>query len=244
MIKGILILAVLFAAVGGGFRYIQSQSSKDANIAAEAQRQAAVMMASLYGASQTLGTPQANTSTSPPPPAAAPSTSPAAAEPPARITQATLPTNKGDITIEFLAAQAPKTVANFIKLAQDGFYNGTKFHRVIAGFMIQGGDPFSKDDTAQARWGTGGPGYMFADEITPGNHNAAGTIAMANAGPNTNGSQFFINVAENSSLDTKHTVFGRVTAGVDVVKSIEAVATTDPGDRPLLPIAIESVSVR
>ncbi len=124
---------------------------------------------------------------------------------------ATLHTNHGDITIEFNAAVTPNTVANFIKLAQAGFYDGTKFHRVIKGFMIQGGDPLTKDDSMQDRWGTGGPGYQFADEITASNHDVTGTIAMANAGPNTNGSQFFINVADNNFLDTKHTVFGRIT---------------------------------
>jgi len=156
--------------------------------------------------------------------------------------QATLHTTKGDITIEFNSA-TPNTVQNFEKLATAGFYNGTKFHRVIAGFMIQGGDPLTKDDSMQARWGTGGPGYQFADEIAAGNHNAAGTIAMANAGPNTNGSQFFINVADNSFLDTKHTVFGRVVAGLDVVKAIESTPTAS-GDRPLEPMVITSVDLK
>ena len=101
---------------------------------------------------------------------------------------ATFKTSKGDITVEFLESQAPQTVANFIKLAGEGFYNGTKFHRVIKDFMIQGGDPLSKDDSQAGRWGTGGPGYSFADEISATNRNEVGTIAMANAGPNTNGS--------------------------------------------------------
>src|SRR3990167_5932947 len=136
--------------------------------------------------------------------------------------QTTLHTNKGDITIELLS-DAPHTVANFTKLAGEGFYNGTKFHRVIKGFMIQGGDPLTKDDSQAARWGTGGPGYQFADEIHVKNQNNAGTVAMANAGPNTNGSQFFINTADNNFLDPKHTVFGRVTAGLEVVQAIEAV---------------------
>lgn len=159
-----------------------------------------------------------------------------------KIMQATLHTNKGDITIEFSNA-TPNTVANFVKLAQAGFYNGTKFHRVIAGFMIQGGDPLTKDDTMAARWGTGGPGYQFNDEIGADNHNNVGTIAMANAGPNTNGSQFFINVASNNFLDTKHTVFGKVTAGMDVVSAIVA-TPTDSSDRPTSPIVVTSVSVK
>ena len=153
---------------------------------------------------------------------------------------ATLHTNKGDITIEFFDTQAPNTVANFIKLAGSGFYDGTKFHRVIKGFMIQGGDPLTKDDSQMARWGTGGPGYTFNDELGPANHNDIGTIAMANAGPNTNGSQFFINVADNNFLDDKHTVFGRVVSGMDVVNAIENVAT-DSNGRPSEPVVVESV---
>jgi len=162
--------------------------------------------------------------------------------------QSTLHTNKGDITIEFLDRDAPKTVANFVKLAKSGFYDGTKFHRVIKDFMIQGGDPQTKDLPAQAgdvlmeRWGTGGPGYKFEDEIHANNRNEVGTIAMANAGPNTNGSQFFINTANNSFLDGKHTVFGRVTAGLDVVKAIGGCKTGE-SDRPIEPMIITSVSV-
>lgn len=151
-------------------------------------------------------------------------------------------TNMGDVTVEF-SADAPNTVANFTKLAGEGFYDGTKFHRVIKGFMVQGGDPLSKDDAMQARWGTGGPGYQFADEINANNKNAIGTIAMANAGPNTNGSQFFLNVADNNFLDSKHTVFGKVTAGMEVVTKIEN-AETGAGDRPLSPIIIESIELK
>lgn len=159
-----------------------------------------------------------------------------------KIMHATLHTNKGDITIQFSPETTPNTVANFIKLAQAGFYDNTKFHRVIKGFMIQGGDPLSKDDSQMARWGTGGPGYAFADEIGPTNHNDVGTIAMANAGPNTNGSQFFINVAPNNFLDTKHTVFGKVTAGLDVVMAISNVAT-GAQDRPTDPVIISGVTL-
>jgi peptidylprolyl isomerase len=173
----------------------------------------------------------------------------AAAEPNAPITstntvnvmKATLHTTHGDIVLEFEKG-APHTVQNFVTLAKDGFYNGTKFHRVIAGFMIQGGDPLTKDDAMAARWGTGGPGYTFADEIHGLNRNDTGTIAMANAGPNTNGSQFFINTANNNFLDTKHTVFGKVVAGMDVVKAIGGVQT-DANDRPTSPVIINSVTV-
>ena len=157
------------------------------------------------------------------------------------VTKATLHTSKGDIVIEF-AAGTPNTVANFIKLASAGFYDGTKFHRVIKGFMIQGGDPLSKDDTKQAQWGTGGPGYQFADEIGPNNNDVTGTIAMANAGPDTNGSQFFINTADNTFLNTKHTVFGTVTVGMDVVKAIES-TPTGQNDRPVEPMVITSITL-
>lgn len=160
-----------------------------------------------------------------------------------KIMSATLHTNMGDITVEFNKTDAPNTVANFIKLAESGFYNGTKFHRVIKGFMNQGGDPLTKDDSQIARWGTGGPGYSFPDEITSNNSNDVGTISMANAGPNTNGSQFFINVLNNSSLNGKHTVFGRVTTGLDVVMAINGVETGGQ-DRPIVPVVLESVTLK
>lgn len=157
-------------------------------------------------------------------------------------TQAIIHTTLGDITIAFNGA-TPKTVENFVKLARSGFYDGTKFHRVIKGFMDQGGDPLTKDDSQMARWGTGGPGYQFADEIGPDNHNDVGTIAMANAGPNTNGSQFFINAAANNFLDSKHTVFGKVTSGLDVAMAINN-TETDQNDRPVVPVVIKSVEVK
>src|SRR6185369_6203543 len=110
---------------------------------------------------------------------------------------AILNTSAGEMVLEFWPDVAPGHVENFKKLAKQGFYDGTCFHRVIAGFMIQGGDPLTKDDSKAAMWGTGGPGYSFDDEIRPNNHNIVGTISMANSGPNTNGSQFFLNVANN-----------------------------------------------
>ena len=155
----------------------------------------------------------------------------------------TLKTNKGEITIELFADKAPNTVANFKKLAESGFYDGVKFHRVIKGFMIQSGDPLTKDDSKADMWGTGGPGYKFADEIHANNRNDVGTISMANAGPNTNGSQFFINVNPNNFLDGKHTVFGKVIKGMDVVTEIEGVATNQ-SDRPLSPVIIEKVLIK
>lgn len=153
-----------------------------------------------------------------------------------------LHTGKGDIVIEMMEKDAPHTVENFAKLARAGFYDGTKFHRIISGFMVQGGDPQSKDDALASRWGSGGPGYAFADEIHANNRNLPGTLAMANAGPDTNGSQFFINVAHNDFLDDKHTVFGRVTAGMDVVQLIEK-TPVDDDDRPVEPVVIERVSM-
>lgn len=136
----------------------------------------------------------------------------------------TLKTNLGDIKLELFENDAPKTAANFIKLSKEGFYNGTRFHRVIKDFMIQGGDPNSKDDN-WADDGMGGPGYQFEDEIN--SHKLVrGVLAMANAGPNTNGSQFFIVTAQATSwLDGKHTAFGRVMEGMDVVDKIEAIQT-------------------
>jgi peptidylprolyl isomerase len=157
-------------------------------------------------------------------------------------TTVTLKTNKGDITLELYTKDMPVTTGNFLKLAESKFYDGVKFHRVIDGFMIQGGDPLTKDDSMSARWGSGGPGYMIPDEFGPRYSNVIGTIAMANAGPNTGGSQFFINVANNTYLDGKHPVFGKVTAGMDVVEAI-AKAATGENNRPVSPIVINSVSV-
>src|SRR5262249_50444535 len=110
------------------------------------------------------------------------------------------------------------------------------------GFMIQSGDPLTKDDTQMERWGTGGPGYQFADELGLNNRNNIGTISMANAGPNTNGSQFFINVSDNNFLDGKHTVFGKVTAGMQAVNEIE-LSPVNTNDRPMEPIVVEKVTI-
>ena len=156
---------------------------------------------------------------------------------------ATLHTSMGDISIEFFPSIAPNAVANFTKLAKEGFYDGVKFHRVIKDFMDQAGDPLSKDDSKMALWGTGGPGYKFADEITPESKNDLGTLAMANSGPNTNGSQFYINAKANNFLDGKYVVFGKVTKGMDVVLAINAVKT-DSNDRPIAPVLIKSISIQ
>jgi cyclophilin family peptidyl-prolyl cis-trans isomerase len=143
-------------------------------------------------------------------------------------------TNHGPIVLELFDGEAPKTVDNFRKLSREGFYDGLTFHRVIRDFMIQGGCPQGT--------GTGGPGYEFEDEINE--HKVArGALAMANRGPDTNGSQFFVVTAEEAPwLDGKHTVFGRVEAGMEAVEAIEAVET-GAGDRPIEPVVIERVEV-
>ncbi len=150
------------------------------------------------------------------------------------MTNDTLHTNHGAIAVELFDEDAPNTVANFVKLARDGFYDGVIFHRVIPDFMIQGGDPTGT--------GTGGPGYSFEDEFNQ--HKVErGALAMANAGPNTNGSQFFVVTTQAAPwLDGKHTVFGRVTEGMDAVDSISAVET-DANDKPREAVTIERLEV-
>ena len=144
-------------------------------------------------------------------------------------------TTAGDIEAELFQKEVPKTVTNFVTLTKKGFYDGIIFHRVIPGFMIQTGDPTGT--------GMGGPGYKFADEFSPTlKHTAAGILSMANSGPNTNGSQFFITDAATPWLDGKHSVFGKVTKGMDVVNKI-ATTQRDSGDRPLAKIAMKKVTV-
>jgi peptidyl-prolyl cis-trans isomerase A (cyclophilin A) len=161
-------------------------------------------------------------------------------------------TSEGPFTIKLFEAEAPNTVANFVGLAEGTkeftdpksgqkvkrpFYNGLVFHRVIEGFMIQGGCPLGT--------GTGGPGYKFGDEFHPSlRHTKPGILSMANAGPGTNGSQFFITLAATPWLDNRHSVFGEVVEGMDVVEKIGATATSKPGDRPLKPISIENIEIR
>jgi peptidyl-prolyl cis-trans isomerase A (cyclophilin A) len=160
-------------------------------------------------------------------------------------------TSEGKFTARLFDAEAPQTVANFTGLADGSkewtdprsgkkvkqpYFNGTIFHRVIDGFMIQGGDPLGQ--------GTGGPGYNFGDEFHPKlRHSKAGILSMANRGPNTNGGQFFITLAATPWLDDKHSVFGEVVEGMDVVKKIGSTATSKPGDRPVKPITLESVVI-
>jgi len=165
--------------------------------------------------------------------------------------QAHFTTSEGRFTVRLFEDEVPQTVANFVGLAEGTkewtdpkshqkvkrpYYDGLIFHRVIPGFMIQGGDPLGT--------GTGGPGYTFADEFHPKlKHTKSGLLSMANAGRNTNGSQFFITLAATPWLDNKHSIFGEVVEGQDVVEKIGAAPTSKPGDRPLKPITIETVTI-
>jgi cyclophilin family peptidyl-prolyl cis-trans isomerase len=152
---------------------------------------------------------------------------------PTRKYAAKFVTDRGEFTIELYADKTPKTVNNFVFLARAGFYDGTIFHRVIDNFMAQGGDPTGT--------GTGGPGYKFADEFHPKlRHNAPGVLSMANAGPGTNGSQFFITHVATPWLDNKHSVFGQLTAGLDVLMSIPA---RDPGNRTAPAVTIQTIEI-
>jgi cyclophilin family peptidyl-prolyl cis-trans isomerase len=151
-------------------------------------------------------------------------------------TYANFETSLGNFTIELFEQLAPNTVGNFLKLAESDFYNGVIFHRVIDGFMIQGGDPTGT--------GRGGPGYQFADEFHPKlKHDSAGILSMANAGPNTNGSQFFITLAPTPHLDGRHSVFGKVTEGIDIVRAIGK-TQTKAGDRPVTDVVMKKVAIQ
>ena len=149
---------------------------------------------------------------------------------------ADIQTNQGTISVELFAEDAPITVNNFVFLARQGFYDGVLFHRVIPNFMIQGGDPTGT--------GTEGPGYRFQDEIVPSlAFDSAGILAMANAGPNTNGSQFFITVAPTPHLTTRHTIFGRVISGQEVADAI-SIARSDRNNRPLEEVVIQHIEIK
>ena len=149
---------------------------------------------------------------------------------------ATIRTNQGTFKVELYEDKAPKTTGNFITLAKKGFYNGVVFHRIIAGFMIQGGDPTGT--------GRGGPGYTIPDEFGKGLvHDGAGILSMANAGPNTGGSQFFVTLAPTPWLDRKHAIFGKVVDGTDVIMKIGS-AKTARGDRPVDDVVMEEVTIQ
>jgi peptidyl-prolyl cis-trans isomerase A (cyclophilin A) len=144
-------------------------------------------------------------------------------------------TNLGTFQIELFEDRAPETTKNFIDLVEKGYYDGIVFHRIIEGFMIQGGCPTGN--------GTGGPGYTIPDEFhSELSHDSEGVLSMANAGPNTGGSQFFVTLAPTAWLDGKHAVFGKVVEGLETIRTIGTTAT-GPGDRPLEPIVMESVSI-
>ena len=158
-----------------------------------------------------------------------------------------LKTNFGMIELSLYRDKAPNTVDNFLKLTKSGFYDGTRFHRVIRGFMIQGGDPLSKDIANKSRWGQGGPEYKFNDELSGQEKYPQGTLAMANSGPDTNGSQFFIVTADpQAPLPPSYTVFGKVVSGMDVVLKIENVDTEGKGsiDRPIKEVVIEKMEMK
>ena len=166
-------------------------------------------------------------------------------------TYVTIKTSMGDIELELFEKEMPLTVGNFLELAQADFYDGIKFHRVMPNFMIQAGDPKTKDDTLAAQWGSGGPGYTIEDEFAEGLSNLRGTISMANTGiPNSGGSQWFINVGDNTFLDfdkqpasSKHPVFGRVTSGMDIVDAIANVPATQVETRPDEAVVIEDMVI-
>lgn len=165
---------------------------------------------------------------------------------------AVITTNLGNIELELFMKESPITAGNFKKLIEEGFYDGTRFHRVISNFMIQGGDPNSKDLDKVDSWGMGGPGYAIEDEYIEGLSNVRGTISMANSGANTGGSQFFINLVDNLNLDwdkgderSKHPVFGKVISGMEIVDSIGGVATTGGNtNRPLEEVIIEKITIK
>ena len=219
IISGVIVVAI----IGGIFWWASSSSN---GTASTTPTDAAASSSDATGAlSASLGTTTA-----------ASATSTAAAQ--NLMHKITIQTNMGTIVFETYDADAPNTVNNFLTLANKGFYNGLIFHRVIQGFMIQGGDPTGT--------GRGGPGYAFADELNPATPSyqagyVPGTVAMANSGPNTNGSQFFIMQA-NNPLPHLYTIFGKVISGMDVVNAIAAVPV-DANDKPLTPVTMEKVTV-
>ncbi len=174
-------------------------------------------------------------------PAAAAAAAPKAPEP-AKAVTVTMETSLGAMTMELYPDKAPKTVENFLTLAKQGYYDGILFHRVVPGFVIQVGDPKTKDPALKGEWGTGGPGYKFADEPVLGDY-VRGALAMANAGPNTNGSQFFICLNDlTGRLPKKYNYFGKVTAGLDVVDKIAAL-DRDERDCPKTPPKIDRITI-
>jgi peptidylprolyl isomerase len=219
--------AVLLAAIGGVFIFIQKAPARDSLLSSQPN--------TLYPMNKEQNT-------------VAPSAG----------ARARFETSMGDFTLALYTKEMPITTGNFMKLAQEGFYDGTRFHRVIEGFMIQGGDPLTKDESQMAAWGTGGPDATIQDEFVlfSDYSNTRGTISMANTGaPNSGGSQFFINVVDNTPLDfnkpeppfnqnnSKHPVFGRVIDGMDVVDAISTVPVTQRENRPEESVIIKKVVI-
>jgi peptidyl-prolyl cis-trans isomerase B (cyclophilin B) len=200
----------------------------------------------------TTGTTSGETASTEPPKAEEPQAEEPKAEAPKPLADkpnngdevAVMETSKGRIVVMFYPDRAPETVKNFKTLAKDRFYDGTRFHRCIPGFMIQGGDPGSKDLKQAAAWGSGGPGYTINDELN-GIQHKAGILSMAHAGPNTGGSQFFIMDGDAPHLDGVHTAFGKVVKGMDVVAKI--IATGDAGNNgavePKNAVVLKSVKI-
>ena len=158
-------------------------------------------------------------------------------------TKVRMETNMGVMEFELYDELVPETAGNFKKLVEEGFYDGQRFHRIIENFMVQGGDPLSKDVSNTARWGTGGPGYDIKDEFVDElKHTKKGLLSMANSGPNTGGSQFFITLVPTPHLDGRHAIFGEIVSGEDVLSEIGSVET-DGADRPVKEIIVEKVSI-
>lgn len=228
------VIAILVVFLGGLAFYLQPDGAEDL---AKNNQQAVTESTNKKVAVTTQPQTQTATTTT--------STTTAPTMEPQKISTAIITTNKGTIEFSFVDT-APETVKNFTKLVSSKFYDGVRFHRVIKGFMIQAGDPLSKDKANIDRWGQGGPGYKFNDELKGDEKYTLGTVAMANAGPNTNGSQFFIVTANPGvGLPASYTVFGHVTKGIETALAIQDVKTTGtPTDRPLEDVTIEKVEVR
>lgn len=230
------VIGTLVVVLGGVAYYLQ-QTVQLPQVQVPSQAQVEI------GTTTTTGVRKAVTKTFAPKSITTTTTSTTTMNLPEKFTKAVITTNKGVIEMTF-ATDTPETVKNFAKLAASGFYDGTRFHRVIRDFMIQGGDPLSKDLANKNSWGTGGPGYTFPDEIFPSDVFVQGTVAMANSGPNTNGSQFFIvtAVAGTPWLAGKHTIFAHITSGLDVALRIQDMQT-DGMDRPTQDVIVEKIEI-
>jgi peptidyl-prolyl cis-trans isomerase B (cyclophilin B) len=195
-----------------------------------------ILLGCLAGIALAATTARSQETTPTPSPTMSPSSSPTANE------VAVIKTSEGEMVAEFWPDVAPNTVENFKKLARQGFYDGTAFHRVIKGFMIQGGDPLTKDESKQARWGTGDPGYKIKAEFNKKSHER-GVLSMARSqDPDSAGSQFFICHGNPKQLDGQYTTFGKLTKGDDVLEKIATTPTTTP-DRPVKRMNIESIKI-